>query len=349
MNEPLVSIIVPVYNVEDYLRRCLDSVLAQTYKNLEIILVNDGATDGSRAICEKYVAADKRFTLIDQENKGLSGARNTGLDAMSADYLMFLDSDDYIAPTMVEELYRALIDYDADIAACHLQYIGEDELFVPSGTGEATVFQGEELQHILDNTGAWTMVQWNKLFKRKIFDKLRFPLGKYHEDEFVIHREIAAANCFVLINRCLYAYVQRKSSIMGNNDIKKMLDASEGFIDRVEFFDSIGWEHARNGAYFTIINYLLIIFERSTSEGDPDAKRLVKRQLAELPKRFPACAALQGPDQRRKVWLLAHAEWAYPAVAKSMRGLKAVKNKAKQKLSGMKRRVIHALGRDKRP
>ena len=174
MKQEKISIIVPVYQVEAYLRRCLDSIINQTYKNLEIILVEDGSKDGSPAICEEYAKKDNRIKVFNQQNQGASVARNYGLDVATGEYVGFVDSDDWIEPEMYEKLYAALVQKQADI---------EVTGYFLETTSESKTVSVEEKRYgtpvnflegtILDKNAAISAV-WSKLYKRQIFDTVRF-------------------------------------------------------------------------------------------------------------------------------------------------------------------------------
>lgn len=173
MQHPLISVIVPVYNVEPYLRECIDSLLRQTYSPVEIILVDDGSTDGCPAICDRYAAAHEHVSVIHQPNKGLSGARNTGIDAAKGTLLSFVDSDDVTEPDMLERLYALLRDNDADIASS-----GIDIAKPISG-----VYDSEQaLMHILKEDGNLVTSAWGKLYRAELFTDIRYPEGLIYED-----------------------------------------------------------------------------------------------------------------------------------------------------------------------
>ena len=181
-----VSIIVPVYQVENYLHKCVDSILAQTFTDFELILVDDGSKDRSGQICDEYAEMDERVKVIHKENSGPSDTRNRGIEQAAGNYFMFVDSDDYIAPTMVECLYQSILKENADIAACNFLYSFEDDRNQDFSTNiQWEVVSGAEIFYNRKNDrscGYWTVV-WNKLYKSKVFGKLRFRAGKYYEDE----------------------------------------------------------------------------------------------------------------------------------------------------------------------
>lgn len=239
LNEDLISVIVPVYNVEKHLRDCLDCICNQTYRNLEILLIDDGSTDSSGLLCDEYAKDDKRIKVFHQSNEGLSSARNKGLDNMNGSFVVFMDSDDLIAYNMIERLYTLLCDTNCDISCCGFQSIYGNEKKRKTIFKTVRVLSGNQKYDELYYN--WrTVVQWNKLFRKKIFDDLRFPVGKYHEDEFVIHREFNIADKIVFTNEILYYYYQNDDGIVLNPSARKRYDACLAFIDRINFYRDKG-------------------------------------------------------------------------------------------------------------
>lgn len=212
--QPLVSIIVPVYKVEPYLRRCLDSIVNQTYTNLEIILVEDGSPDDCPQICDEYAARDKRIVVIHKENGGLSDARNAGLDICKGGYISFVDSDDWVDETYIETLLDLSIKENADIA------IGEN--IRTEGCSKPTkknitinaCHSKEALKHLFSQNHIAFTVSWGKLYKKNLFSTLRFPKGKYHEDEFTTYILFYKSKKIVYTSEILYYYYQRADSIV---------------------------------------------------------------------------------------------------------------------------------------
>lgn len=240
-NKELISVIVPIYNAEKFLDKSIPSILKQTYTNLEIILVDDGSTDSSLLICEDYKKKDSRITIIHQDNMGLSAARNTGLDNMSSDYCVFIDADDEILETMIEELYNLLIECDADISICSFFEIREDKEsdFKQVEQEEIVELSGDDKYSFIFNNPIIATVQWNKLFKKYIFDDLRYPVGLYHEDEHVVHHEFYRAKKIVYTNRKLYLYYRHSQSITAMPLTKRTYDAELGFHDAIQFYKKI--------------------------------------------------------------------------------------------------------------
>ncbi len=236
-SETLVSVIVPVYNVAAYVGACLESICAQTHRNLEIIVVDDGSDDGSAALCDRIAATDARLVVIHQENGGLSIARNAGLDRAQGAYIAFVDSDDVVSPCFVE----ALLACDADIAQC--AFTTDAEGLAPHVSRGCVHMSSREASRALqlDATGNATVV-WNKLYRAALFEHLRFPAGRQHEDEFVTYRVLWEAETVAVTPAVLYRYRQRPGSIMGTGVTAKSLDALVALEQRGTFYRAQGDE-----------------------------------------------------------------------------------------------------------
>lgn len=241
--EPLISIIIPCYNVEKYIKECLNSVISQTYENLEIIIVNDGSTDRTETeiklfLDDKNKMGGGKIKYFYQENQGLSGARNTGLDNMNGEYVCFLDSDDFIHHNYVKVLYNTLIKYNADISICDfMKYSEENSQDFEWKKDDTVIINTQKESFKLINTNYKYVVVWNKLYKAEIFNNLRFVPQKIHEDEFIIHYIMGKINKIAFINNVLLAYRQNPNSIMGSAYTdKKLMNAIEAFEDRELFY-----------------------------------------------------------------------------------------------------------------
>ena len=235
----LISIIVPIYNVATYLVRCIESLINQTYKNIEIILINDGSTDNSLDLCEKYKYIDKRIIVVDKENGGLSDARNVGLDVCKGDYVAFVDSDDYVEESYLEKLYEAIKMTDSDIAICSFSLVNENgKLRKKEKMPNYTCVDGRYiLSKVLSKTGYKYVVAWNKLYKREIFENLRFPIGKYYEDEYINYRIFYEKKRIALVPLSLYNYVLRSGSItMSSVTSEKITMKIEMHRERIRFY-----------------------------------------------------------------------------------------------------------------
>lgn len=250
--KPLISVIIPVYEVEKYLRRAVDSVLGQTYTNLEIILVDDGSPDGCPAICDAYAAKEARVRVIHKENGGLSDARNAGIDVAGGDYIAFLDSDDYYAPTFIEVLYGELKKADAQVALCRYEVtdelapengpdFGEVTKSYKQGNVPCTVYGREEMllnqydAHCPDAT--YFIVAWNKLYKASLFKKVRYPKGKIHEDEATTYLLFDRIERGVYVDAPLYAYFSMPDSITRAKFHVRRLQWFDALDGRISFFE----------------------------------------------------------------------------------------------------------------
>lgn len=236
---PWVSIIIPVYKVENYLDRCLESVIKQSLKNIEIILVDDGSPDACPEICDQYALADKRIKVIHKENGGLSDARNAGIDKAQGRYIAFLDSDDWVDETIYEELCFAAEYYKADIAECSFRNIYTDytkeEMY---NTGCYVVATNLEALESEMKWGYFKCVAWNKIYRRELFNgELRYPKGRYHEDEFLTHKLIFLSHRLVYLDRVLYNYDRRRNdSITGSQFNTKSLDAVDAWWEKAMYY-----------------------------------------------------------------------------------------------------------------
>ncbi|EGO5804879.1 glycosyltransferase, partial [Enterococcus faecalis] len=228
-----ISIIVPVYNVEKYLEKCVRSILAQTFTDFELILVDDGSPDSSGAMCDQFAEQDQRVKVIHKENGGLSDARNAGIEIAQGEFLGFVDSDDYIEEDMYELLYTNAIKEQADISACGLYDVYDNrELKID-----------KYIYRVLDSeTALKTFVEGNisnvtvtsKMFKRSLFDNIRFPVGKITEDAFIIVDLVRKSKKIVLDTRQKYFYYHRENSITTNQFSKKDFDTIEAYVKNLE-------------------------------------------------------------------------------------------------------------------
>lgn len=239
---PLISVIVPVYNVEKYIHRCVDSILGQTYTNLEVILIDDGSPDKCGEICDEYASADARVKVIHQENAGLSEARNAGLDICTGDYVAFVDSDDYIEVNMYEKLLVALIENEADISICQWQYELPDGLQVvdlnkvDTGIyGKKTAVKFAEYFYRGQYEGGVVCAAWNKLYKRCVFDSIRF-YGRYVEDDRVHNSILSKSYSIIVITDQLYIYCNNEESLTNKPFRAESLMYLDVLDDRLQCF-----------------------------------------------------------------------------------------------------------------
>ena len=238
MEKELVTIIVPIYNVEKYLKECIESIINQTYKNLEIILVNDGSTDDSLKICMNYKKKDNRIVIINKTNGGLSDARNKGIDAANGKYICFVDSDDYISSAYVELLYNEARKNNTDIVLCGIKYVNDEKKILSEYAYKKNfVKSGKEL--LIDyyqENGVEVIVAWNKLYKRELFNTYRYNVGKIHEDEFLTYKILYNLDKVSIISDKLYYYRKNDTSIVNKKFNLKRLDLLEALENRMRFF-----------------------------------------------------------------------------------------------------------------
>jgi len=239
MENEFISVIIPVYNVEQYLEDCLDSVIKQSYKKLDIIIVNDGSTDNSLNICEKYAASDSRIRVVCRENGGLSAARNTGISLAQSQYITFIDSDDMIDRDMLRYLYLLLKAYHADMSVCQMQLIDEaGEKIDTKNKVQKKCVVGNKIcmNEFFCGTGIGT-VAWGKLYKTIHFDDVRYPYGKYHEDVYTTYKIIAQCDSISIGTKKMYLYRNRQESITKSDFNAKHLDAVKANLKRAKFIE----------------------------------------------------------------------------------------------------------------
>ncbi len=244
MSKTTVSVIVPAYNVASTVVKCLDSVYAQTYGDLEVIVVNDGSTDNTLQILGDYRRSHESLVLIDQSNQGLSAARNAGLDAATGEYIFFLDSDDYLGPEEIE-LLAEVMDEGFDMAVGGMTYIDAD--------GNVLRIVCDPARH-LDEYSYWTsvyanpngtsveyIVSWGKLYRARLFKQARFAPGKIHEDEFMLHHIVGQCDSVAVVPVSQLYYVQNSASITHQPSARSKLDIVEAFLDRNRYFFDKGF------------------------------------------------------------------------------------------------------------
>lgn len=227
--KPLISVIVPIYKVEEYLERCVDSILTQTYSNLEIILVDDGSPDNCGHICDKYAETDERVRVIHQENGGLPAARNAGLNVATGEYIGFVDSDDFIEAKMFEVLLNCLLENKVDIVQCGITNSEAKEYVNNADIHELLICnQKEAIIHLLSSDEVVTCSVWNKLYKAELFSQLRFPNVR-SEDFGLNYYMFKRISKIAVIDTPLYHYVLRGNSITTG----KLRESHFDFIDMI--------------------------------------------------------------------------------------------------------------------
>lgn len=300
-----ISVIVPVYKVEAYLDRCVRSIAEQSFKNLEIILVDDGSPDGCPALCDAWAERDSRVRVVHQQNGGLSAARNAGMAVATGELMGFVDSDDWIAPDMYAQLYSLLEEDGSDIAACGVEMVWEDGS--PSRCltkpGRRVLDREEAMRAIIEESWLKQPV-WYKLYRTALIRDLAFPVGKYHEDVFWSYRAVSRANRVSVSDKIGYYYLQRSGSIMGAGYSLKRLDAVEAKCQREVFLQEAApalVNPARIDLLFTCMYHGQLASRYLEAEER-------KRAFAVLEAAVAHCPAPQGSDYRarparQRIWL----------------------------------------------
>ena len=243
---PIVSVIIPVYKVEKYLKQCLDSIISQSFSDFECILVDDGSPDNCPNICDQYSEKDKRFRVIHQINKGLSAARNTGIENSSGEWICFIDSDDCIHPDYISILYSTAKKYDADVVSCgHISFFENDDIsekWESQTSSFVDIKTGKEVLELHYNKGQFSFNVWDKIYKREVIINYRFPVGLYHEDQYYNTHVLPTCTRIVSISNRLYRYRLRNSSITGNPLLGKDIDRIVVKYDAFIFCKENGYE-----------------------------------------------------------------------------------------------------------
>lgn len=299
MQTPLISVIVPVYNVEPYLRRCVDSILRQTYRNLEILLIDDGSTDGSGTICDEYARQDARVRVIHQKNQGQAAARNHGIDQEKGGYLSFVDSDDFIEERMLETLYRDAAEAGVMLAAAGFRKVSDAVAFsAPTEGIGPEIMSGKEAIDSLLLSEEIGDFPWNKLYDRRLFDGVRYPEGYIFEDLGTTYRLVERCPRISFRREALYNYYQRADSTL--NQTKK-LRFYENKFDMG--YSRYVWLRERYGDFLENDAALLSNIEHCWPYLAQEEERREKME-AFLRQMKPEAARLLCPSSQRKYRLL---------------------------------------------
>lgn len=271
-SSPLISVIVPIYRVEDYLKRCVDSIINQTYKNLEIILVDDGSTDSCPQICDDYAKQDTRIKVVHKENGGLSDARNAGMKVATGEYISFVDSDDYIDVDMLNILLDVMIQEDCEIAQCGTVRFYDGENAVANKFDyKVKVYNNKEALKELINDGHFVQTVWNKLYKAEVALKLPFRKGKLNEDEFWTYIVFAESKKIAEVTADMYFYLQRSTSIMGESYSIRRLDALQAKAERQEYlqekFPELADDASKNLFFSCVYSYQRVLRDMPKDES----------------------------------------------------------------------------------
>ena len=291
-NKEVVSIVIPIYNVEAYLKQCLETIVNQTYPNLEIILVNDGSPDKSEEICKEFFKRDSRIRYVRQVNGGLSAARNTGIDLATGDYITFVDPDDWVTEDYVETLYTQLKKYEADVSIANYNLFNESTskflIKVTENDYSETLYEGREIidQDAIQETRdmAWACAMM-KLYKISLFEELRFPVGKNVEDNFLMYKLLLKANRVVHTEKCIYWYrVGRKDTLSQVWTEKRVLDEMEAKNEKLALLGMLGYDLTwHRYIYKTRLKRAIEKMEERTKKEVELRDYLIKRVLDEVP------------------------------------------------------------------
>lgn len=237
-DKPIISVIIPVYKVEPYLKKCIESVIRQTYTNLQIILVDDGSPDNCGKICDEYALKDNRIKVIHKKNGGLSEARNIGINEANGEYIGFVDSDDYIEETMYEDLYNLIQAYKSDISICNFYVVTNNINEIKNVNNGIKVYNKLEiLNEILLDRNIQSYA-WNKLYKKSLFDDIQYPVGKKYEDIGTTFYILERCNRIVVSGKPEYYYLVRKDSIVNNNNEFTIIDYIDIIVQRYDYIEN---------------------------------------------------------------------------------------------------------------
>lgn len=282
-----ISIIVPIYNIEGYVDKCVRSIVGQTYKNIEIILVDDGSTDNSGAMCDKWAAEDPRIIVLHKENEGLSDARNSGLEIATGKYVGFIDGDDWLAEDMYEYLHRLIADNDADISIC--EHYVEDENGNLSEDGvlnsNIDILSKTEAIHYLIQDEVLHSFAWDKLYKRELFDGVTYPTRRYVQDMFTTYKVFLKSEKIVYGHEPKYYYFQRSNSIQRTRGEKLDWDQFSAY---KEWYENLSDKYPELKAYllrtwmaFTVCAYNSVLLRTEVGAETKTRKQIMLNTLKE--------------------------------------------------------------------
>lgn len=320
---PQVSVIVPVYKVEKYLKRCVDSILAQTFTDFELILVDDGSPDGCPDMCDEYAEKDRRVRVIHKENGGLSSARNAGIDWVfensDSEWISFVDSDDYVHPKMLESLLNAVVSLNVSVSVCSFYFNTDGNVPVCDEVASPVYVTPDEL---FMNLSALSQAAWNKFYRREVFNTLRYPVGKLCEDSFVAPEIIYSQERLAFVNSDLIYYTYNPEGITYSKWDPKKLDEVEVWHYQTEYMR----KHGHMAAYEFVAKRYIREIERHYRfvENSPDHSSylsFIKKEMRKALKDYGKLLGLRIQNEP------AYYEIAYPVLSKAHRVARRVKSK----------------------
>lgn len=269
---PLISVVVPIYNVEEYLKICINSIIDQTYKNIEILLIDDGSTDNCPSICDEHAKLDERIKVIHKKNGGLSDARNVGISIATGEYISFIDSDDFVTTDYIEYLYSLIEKAKADISVCQMQMVNENGSPIKTNVIlKDKIIRGTKnciYDFLYD--GAIDTTAWRKLYKTSLFkeNKIEYPVDKYNEDVYTTYKLVMKSSVIAIGSKQMYMYRQRKGSITKSEFTSKNLDYVNGHLARYDEITQFYPEFKVLASKYVLssINNVLIKLSKSTED-----------------------------------------------------------------------------------
>ena len=308
-----ISVIIPVYNVEKYLDKCVQSVINQTYTELEIILVDDGSTDKSGVLCDEYAKRDERIKVIHKSNGGLSQARNYALDVITGDYVFFLDSDYFLALTALEKMERITEEEQADIVACLDKRFTDEDVFGEK-KGETLYFTREEmLQGTFTQNKNYFIISCAKLYEASLFNGVRFIEGVIHEDEFICHKIYAQTKKVAVLQEELYFYRENPNSITGVKYNPKRYQYLLALKERADFFRENNFPFYQNFALYFAYRCIDLYFEVPPSFKE---RKQVKKEIKKTYKyAYTLVKGIKSPSKKRFI-LFKISPWLYGRILK---------------------------------
>lgn len=292
--KPCVSVIVPVYKVEKFLERCILSILNQSFMSFELILVDDGSPDSCPEICDRFRSMDTRIKVIHQDNSGVSSARNKGLDLACADYLMFVDSDDYLDHCAIESAYTRIKCDNSDIVVFDYSAIDSQENEINIGKtlyklADARITQTEFLGLLQTPIGGFFVPVWNKIYRKDVFDSLRFPNNLRYEDEFIIHHVVSRCNNISLLGEKLYYYQIHQDSFMARENMINQVDYGYALINRFFLAKEQDWREWRDNTVESL-SYNMEKWYKGSEKDKELRKKYLKIRKNTLFLLFDSCA-----------------------------------------------------------
>lgn len=285
MNQlPCISVIIPAYNAEKYIEKCIQSIIKQDYRDFEIIIVNDGSTDDTKAICEKYVKLDNRIKLVNTENRGAGSARNTGISKASGRYISFIDADDYICEDYYTRMYEMLKEGDADIVEGHYKRVSGYDENIFTDTGEQKEYTNMEKLLVLygDDEVEYinSVIVTNKLYRKELFNEARFPVNRIIDDEFIMYKLIYNSKKIISTPDIMYAYVQSEESVMrASFKEKRVHDTLDVYDEVYDFFKDKGNDKLIEKILIRYLGYGIELTQKTSKSKDIGDKNKVYKYI----------------------------------------------------------------------